>query len=152
MAPGNQFTPAIVNDGAGNLLAAWNDRRNDAGDMNWDIYIQKAAGDETDARIADLPPSAGGGRLLFPVGENPSSGASEIGFWLNGPQRIVLEVHDLAGGLVRRLVDQEELAAGDHRVSWDGRDAAGRAVRAGVYFVELRAPDRREHLRIVRLR
>jgi flagellar hook assembly protein FlgD len=36
-----------------------------------------------------------------------------------------------------RLLVAESLPAGTHRVSWDGRDDAGRLLPSGVYFYRL---------------
>ena len=49
-------------------------------------------------------------------------------------------VFDLHGRLIRSLV-RESLLAGDHEVTWNGRDALGRPVASGVYFVRLLSPD-----------
>jgi hypothetical protein len=67
---------------------------------------------------------------------NPFFGATELTFTLARPSRVTLSIYDVAGRLVRRLVD-EERAAGGHPASWDGRDAQGRVVPAGVYFSRL---------------
>ncbi len=52
------------------------------------------------------------------------------------PDRVQLAVYDLRGKLVRRLVDERQVA-GSHEAAWDGRDGAGRAVASGVYFYRL---------------
>jgi subtilisin family serine protease len=49
-----------------------------------------------------------------------------------------LEVFDAAGRRVRTLVDAAR-PEGRHTVIWDGRDAAGHEVAAGVYLVRLQA-------------
>jgi len=49
-----------------------------------------------------------------------------------------LEVLDVAGRHVRTLVS-DPLPAGDHRATWDGRDARGRDAAAGVYLLRLEA-------------
>ena len=51
-----------------------------------------------------------------------------------------LAIYDLAGRLVRTLSDGFQ-AAGEHRATWDGRDAGGRVVASGVYFSRLLLPD-----------
>jgi hypothetical protein len=48
-------------------------------------------------------------------------------------------VYDLAGRRVRALVEGEG-APGRHVLTWDGCDASGHRVAAGVYFVKLEAP------------
>jgi hypothetical protein len=55
----------------------------------------------------------------------------------NAP-RVELKIYNLLGQLVRTLVDAQ-LSAGPHRVAWDGRDQAGRALATGVYVCSLTA-------------
>jgi hypothetical protein len=50
---------------------------------------------------------------------------------------VELRVYDLAGRLVRTLVDGEQ-PPGLHEVAWDARGARGGRVAAGVYFYRLR--------------
>ena len=45
-------------------------------------------------------------------------------------------IFDAAGRLVTTLVN-EELTAGTHQASWDGKDLSGRAMAAGVYLYRL---------------
>ena len=56
--------------------------------------------------------------------------------WLAVPraQDVSLNVYDLRGRRVRELV-KGTLTPGTHQVNWDGPDASGRVVAAGVYFV-----------------
>jgi flagellar hook assembly protein FlgD len=52
-----------------------------------------------------------------------------------------LRIFDVSGRLVRTLVDETGMTAGDHEVSWTGVDDTGREVAAGVYFYRLQTPD-----------
>jgi hypothetical protein len=70
---------------------------------------------------------------------NPFNPSTTISFDLPVATRAQLEVFDVRGRRVARLLD-EELAAGRHDVVWDGRDARGRAAASGVYFYQLRTP------------
>ncbi len=45
----------------------------------------------------------------------------------------------MTGKLVTRLVAGETVAAGRHEARWNGRDATGRGVPAGVYLYRLTA-------------
>ncbi len=56
---------------------------------------------------------------------------------------MTLSVYNSRGKTVKILVDNE-LHAGNHRVMWDGRDNKGRQVSTGVYSYELRIGDHRE--------
>jgi hypothetical protein len=49
-----------------------------------------------------------------------------------------VDVYDVRGQLVRRLVDRA-MPAGWHTEVWDGRDNDGRALSSGVYFYSVRA-------------
>jgi subtilisin family serine protease len=72
------------------------------------------------------------GRLI--VGPNPL--ALPISIDLDVPQagRLVLDVYQADGRLVRRLSDGLE-AAGRFTLTWDGRDALGQKLGAGVYVM-----------------
>ncbi len=47
-----------------------------------------------------------------------------------------MRLYDISGQLIRELVNQVH-AAGQYRVSWDGRDSGGLAASSGVYLVRL---------------
>jgi hypothetical protein len=70
---------------------------------------------------------------------NPVTDGTRFRFRL--PERLPVElgVFDAAGRLVARLVAGAPLGAGEHDVVWDGRNAAGHRVAAGVYAYRLNA-------------
>lgn len=72
---------------------------------------------------------------------NPANPATVIRYSLPDDGPVRLQLHDLRGRLVRRLVNAD-LPAGDHSVRWDGHDDAGRAMASGVYVVRLEAAGR----------
>jgi hypothetical protein len=72
-------------------------------------------------------------RQSFP---NPSSPRSTIQFELKRAAHVTLTVYDVGGRRVATLVDGP-LTAGPHAVTWNGRDAGGARVRAGLYVYEL---------------
>ncbi len=67
---------------------------------------------------------------------NPFNPQTTVGFSLpqDGPVR--LSIHDARGRLVRVLMDGS-IEAGNHRVTWDGRDQGGRGAASGVYLARL---------------
>jgi hypothetical protein len=73
---------------------------------------------------------------LLPARPNPFNPSTLIQFRLPTAGKVRLRIYDVAGHLVRTLVD-EPAAAGDHRVVWDGRRDGGRSVGSGVYVVQL---------------
>lgn len=80
------------------------------------------------------PPYAGGTRLA--VEPNPFRDATTVRFALGAAGTYRLTVHDVAGRRVREI-ESGEAAAGPREAAWDGRDARGRPLAAGVYFVRL---------------
>jgi hypothetical protein len=84
--------------------------------------------------LADLatPPCT----ALRPNRPNPFNPATLLRFDLDRDARVTLDVHDMRGRLVVRLLDGI-VPAGRREVPWTGRDRAGRDVAAGVYFYRL---------------
>ncbi|MBZ0267875.1 phytase [bacterium] len=68
---------------------------------------------------------------------NPARNDTRIRFMLGETSTVELLVVDAAGRAVRRLLPPRRRDAGAHVEAWDGRDDAGRAVPAGVYFCRL---------------
>jgi hypothetical protein len=71
---------------------------------------------------------------------NPFNPATKIAFELAVDGEVRLEVFDVRGRRVRRLV-AGNLATGRHEVVWDGRDDAGVAAASGTYVARLRTAD-----------
>lgn len=74
---------------------------------------------------------------IHPVSPTPLSRNTWIAFDLPDERDGAVEIFDLRGAL-RRTVASGRFAAGTHAIAWDGRDAAGRLVAAGVYVVRVR--------------
>jgi hypothetical protein len=73
---------------------------------------------------------------LLPAHPNPFNPSTAIPFALDSPGHVELELIDVQGRLIRRLV-AGRLDAGSHEITWDGRDANGRPVASGQYFYTL---------------
>jgi Lamin Tail Domain/FlgD Ig-like domain len=72
---------------------------------------------------------------------NPFNPVTTIEFAVPAAGRVKLEIYNAKGQLVRNLIDAEYTKAAHERVTWDGRDDAGRVVPSGVYFYTLLAGD-----------
>jgi len=68
---------------------------------------------------------------------NPVTQSTRIGFDLPATGEVTLEVFDVKGRLVRRLVSGT-LGAGSREVEWDGRSDRGASVGSGIYFYRIR--------------
>jgi len=88
---------------------------------------------------------------LFAAQPNPFRPSTQLTYELFAPAPVELAIHDAAGRVVRRLVDQPLQMPGVHRVTWDGRDDGGRSVASGVYFYRVRAGAVVESQRTIKL-
>lgn len=79
---------------------------------------------------------------------NPFADNTRIHFALPTTENVNLQIYDVGGRLVRTLMDRT-VAAGRHRVAWDGRDNAGQTVASGVYFYRLVAGDQERERKMV---
>ncbi len=68
---------------------------------------------------------------------NPFNPQTSISFFLPTAGKAELRIFDLAGRMVRTLINEEQ-DAGFHEVSWMGRDDIGRGVASGTYFYRLK--------------
>ena len=85
-------------------------------------------------------PGAGSRWALKQNTPNPFNPSTVISFTLAESGPAELQVFNLRGQNVRRLV-AGSLEAGEHSVTWDGRDDSGARVPSGVYFYKLTAGD-----------
>ena len=83
------------------------------------------------------------GQFLGPAHPNPFNSATTIDYELRSASGVVLEVYDLSGQRVRRLVDHYQVG-GRYQVSWDGLDETGDPLSSGVYLMRLQALSRVE--------
>ncbi len=95
------------------------------------------------------PPYAGGARLA--VEPNPFRDATTVRYALGAAGAYRLTVHDVAGRRVREI-EAGAAPAGPREAAWDGRDARGRALAAGVYFVRLETAGAERTRRVTVLR
>jgi hypothetical protein len=72
---------------------------------------------------------------------NPFNPTTTIDFALRETSRVQLKVYNVAGQLVRTLVNEDRSGETLHTVRWDGRNDAGQLVSSGVYFYKLVAKD-----------
>lgn len=103
--------------------------------------------------VSDVPavdPSAAATRILQ-AAPNPFNPLTHVTFEMKFAGAARVDVYDLAGRLVARLV-AEDLPAGRHEVAWDGRDNGGRRAGAGVYLIRLQSGDTSDARRVTLLK
>jgi hypothetical protein len=70
---------------------------------------------------------------------NPFNPSTTLRFGIAAAGALVIDVFDARGRRVRGLRREAHAPAGFHRVTWDGRDDAGRRVASGAYVVRMQA-------------
>jgi hypothetical protein len=90
-------------------------------------------------------------RLRVSAEPNPAHGSVALRVESDAAGERVLEVFDLSGRLVRRLSSGWE-EGGARSVRWDGTNASGRRVPAGVYVARLQSGGKSVQTRIAMLR
>jgi hypothetical protein len=112
------FDPAAaVGELAGRDLVYRAGAADEAGDWSWIVF-----------EVAAPAP----GLVLRPNVPNPFNPTTAFEVRLGQPTAVQVALFDVRGRLVREL-DGGRLRAGVHRLVWDGRDASGRSMPAGVY-------------------
>jgi len=80
-------------------------------------------------------------RTSYSVGlwPNPTRGATDLHWVVPRLEHAVdVDLFDLAGRRVRRLLSEPDSPPGAHSIHWDGRDDRGTRVLAGIYLVRIR--------------
>ena len=118
--------------------------------------LRRSVGTTTDAAgffALSLQTLSGGTALPtdFALGQNypnPFNPSTIIPYQLPAAGHVRLEVFNILGQRLETLVDAER-SAGTYTAQWDGTDAAGRAVGAGVYIYRLSSGGMTESRRMV---
>jgi hypothetical protein len=74
-------------------------------------------------------------RLGMPF-PNPAPRGATVPLVMERAGRVRVAVYDVQGRL-RQLLHDGPLTAGSHQLAWNGRDAGGRRLAAGTYFLRL---------------
>jgi hypothetical protein len=82
---------------------------------------------------------------------NPFNPSTTIAFALTEAGPVRLQIYDVAGRLVRTLINGQR-EADFYRIEWNGLDDAGVSVASGVYFYRLEAGQHRATKRLVLLK
>lgn len=109
------------------------------GDGPWQVLDTPTPG-ASNGGFTAAAPLAADRLVLHGAHPNPVASATTVRF-ATGPVaggEVAVGVYDLRGRLVREVI-RTTLPAGDHAVTWDRRDHAGRRAPAGVYLVRVTA-------------
>jgi hypothetical protein len=77
---------------------------------------------------------------LGQIAPNPMRKNAMIEYQLATGQKVCLNIYDVSGQLIKKLVDHYE-PAGSHTVIWNSQDERGNSVASGIYFLQFKAGD-----------
>jgi len=108
------------------------------------VVVRPAPGIESPDEISVIPReySLGSPR------PNPFVGRIHVPFALPRSSRVLLQVYDAAGALVRTL-NASELRAGFHHARWNGTDERGSPVKPGTYFCRMQTASYTQIVKLV---
>ena len=144
---GGQVLPGDVNgDGATDLVVLG--RNMEGGPGGAFVFLNQNTPATAIAAETETTPST------FVLGANypnPFNPATTIPFVVPaGVGDVDLTIYNVLGQPVRR-VWTGSLAAGEHRLAWDGRDTQGSPVAAGVYWYRLQVDDQTRTRKMVKI-
>jgi hypothetical protein len=67
---------------------------------------------------------------------NPFNPVTTISYFLPADAFVALDIYDVNGARVRRLVN-DRMEQGTHDAVWNGRDHTGASLSSGIYFCRL---------------
>ncbi len=82
---------------------------------------------------------------------NPFNPISTIRYDLPEVTNITILVYDILGREIARLIDSP-MESGYHRITWNGKDSAGREVPTGIYIARLVTPEYVKSIKMVLLK
>ncbi len=92
--------------------------------VHLEAYVQNGSG-TPDSEVSAL--------ALSPGRPNPFAGSTALSLALPLPSEVDVVVYDVIGRVIRTL-QAGVMSAGEHAITWDGRDQTGVPVASGIYF------------------
>jgi hypothetical protein len=105
------------------------------------VYYEGDITAPDDVVIPPARPAAGPTEFALSSRPNPLTGSTTISYAMPGAGRVTLQIYDIQGREIVRLIDTYK-EAGNHAVIWNGRDAGGNGVVSGVYFCRFQFENR----------
>jgi hypothetical protein len=82
-----------------------------------------------------------GGNREASISPNPLNPSAVLTFSTSKAGAVKVQLFDAQGRLIRTLADQPSAAAGYHDVAIDGRDANGKGLASGIYYIKIHSVD-----------
>jgi hypothetical protein len=83
---------------------------------------------------------------------NPFNSSASVHFELGIPSSVNLNIYDIQGKEIKRLIVNKEMLPGGYNVSWNGRNEQNQPVSSGIYLLELQVDQYRQMKKMVLIR
>src|SRR5262249_9870988 len=109
---------------------------------NVSIYLVPPGTAVATGTFAGVTPDSPPAEFSVRVVRSVAHPVATFAFTTTRPGPVRIELYDLTGRRVRRLLDEPSVAPGLHNVTMDGRSDQGDRLDGGVYFYRLQAAER----------
>ena len=131
---GMQFMMDSLDGATGYYNTGVADRVNLMGNIMETYFNKTPTADPT-----DVPVDGGFRNMLSHASPNPFNPVTKIAYSIREAGPVTIEVYNVAGRVVRTLLNNE-LDAGSGYVMWNGANDSGQKCASGVYFYRIQAP------------
>jgi hypothetical protein len=137
---GRQWTVPVIQQGSSFVADDDSPELRNGGTVTYSLYFREEDGSRSlisskSVDLSQIPELVSGLKGAFP---NPFNPMTKVAFSLAHEGHVELFVYDLSGRRVAELANRV-YGAGDHTVTWYGKDDSGRALASGTYFVQMRS-------------
>lgn len=122
------------------------------------FYLEKIENEQADRPVPLRPGFSGESTAAHPTEfsleqnyPNPFNPETVLKFSLKENSWVTLKIYNVLGQVVTTLVDEQKLA-GEHAISWNGKNDRNEDVASGVYFYRIKAGDYESVRRMTLLR
>ena len=140
----------------------WNTSGFEPGTYLLEVRTTDAAGNTCrDIRLCGIPfftvDSEGNEETPAPSGligsfPNPFNPSTSILYNVEKKGPVSIDIYDVTGRLVKKLMDGTVMDAGRHKIRWNGLNNNGSAVASGAYFCRMAASGRKSSIKVILLR
>ena len=83
---------------------------------------------------------------------NPFRGEVRIDYFVPDEGLVTIQIHNILGQKVAKLVKKEPMESGDQEIIWDGKDDVGHSLPSGVYLCEITIANKSQTKKMMLLR
>lgn len=117
-------------------------------DFNTDAFLLKTGPDFVDEED-ELPATSPLFCSSFP---NPFSNTTLVKYGLHEGDNILIEIYNLQGQRVKKLLGNKIETPGIHRITWDGKGSSGKELSNGIYFIHFRAGEHSTSEKLIKIK